>query len=94
MSMSLKRYIVQTDEYEDSEDLEFREDEKHLYFECTFLDNDYSFIYNKDKDICMMLKNRKPISSEKLNTEETALFDDLRITAINYHHDRDVMFLN
>ena len=94
MSMSLKRYIVQTDEYDEGEDLEMREDKENLYFDYSISENLYSFIYKKDKDICMMLKNGKPVNHDKLSTEETAWFEDVRCIAINYHHDREVDYLN
>lgn len=94
MSMSLKRYIVQTQDNDETEELEVREDKENLYFDHSISENLYSFIYKKEKDICMMLKNGKPINETALTQEELEWFEDVRCVAINIEHERDVDYLN
>lgn len=93
MSVSLKRYIVQIDDF-DEQEIEVREDEKNLYFDHSISDNLYSFIYRKEKDLCMMLKNSKPINETDLSQEELEWFEDVRCIAINIHHERDIEYIN
>lgn len=49
----------------------------------------WSLIYDKNKDICMLLKNKKPAIINELSFNESEAYKEALDIAITYHHDRD-----
>lgn len=75
--------------------MNFKEDDENMYFQYNFTADQFTLIYNKDKDICLILKNGTKADIKKLRHEEVERYKDVLCMAINYHHDReDINFYN
>lgn len=65
------------------------EDLHSLYFFYKEADDKFCLVYDKEKDLCSILKNGKLAVLKELTPVETERYKEVLDIAINYHHDRD-----
>lgn len=65
-----------------------KEDEKNIYFSYDFQGFEWTLIYNKYKDKCLLLKSSKPAQLSKITKQETEAYKDVLEFAISYHHEK------
>lgn len=86
--MSLKESTANNDF-----DLVLKEDDEYLYFSYKMSKIDYCLIYNKEKDICMVVKDGRAADLKSMSSAETERYKEVLDIAICYHHDRTVEYL-
>ncbi len=75
-------------------EIDNKEDEENLYFGYKFGEDQMTLIYNKAKDIALLLKNQKFTDINKLKPEETERYKEVLDMVICYHHDRAGEYLH
>lgn len=66
----------------------FKEDDDYLYFDYILDMDNWALIYNKNKDICILVKNSKPVDLKTLSQEEIGAYMEVLDCAIIYHHEK------
>lgn len=74
--------------------LKLHEDQNHLFLDYQHLNDKFSMIYSKEKDLVLILKNKRPVDLNKLSKSETERYKDVLDIAITYHHNRDGAMIN
>ena len=67
----------------------FKEDENYLYFDYLIDPNEWALVYSKNKDICVIIKNGKPVDLKTLTEVEVSAYKEVLDCAIVYHHEKD-----
>ena len=75
-------------------DLKMDEDIKSIFWYYRIGHDKFTLIYDKDKDLCDILKNGKHAELKKLSQLETERYREVLDIAICFHHDRDNELLN
>lgn len=76
-------------------DLKMDEDIKSIFWYYKVEQNKFTLIYDKEKDLCDVLKNGKHAELKKLSQIETERYREVLEIAIAYHHDRlNIDYLN
>lgn len=76
-------------------DLKMDEDIKSIFWHYKVDKDKFILVYDKDKDLCDVIKNGKHADLKKLTTSETERYKEVLDIAIAYHHDRvEIDYLN
>lgn len=75
-------------------DIKLYEDDNHVYCDYSLGKDKFSLIYEKEKDICLLVKNKKPANLNLLIDDEVKRYKEVLDIIICYHHDRDGTYLN
>lgn len=76
-------------------DLKMDEDIKSIFWHYKVDKDKFILVYDKDKDLCDVIKNGKHADLKKLTTTETERYREVLDIAIAYHHDRvEIDYLN
>lgn len=76
-------------------DLKMDEDVKSVFWYYVIGKNKFTLIYDKEKDLCDVIKDGKHAELKKLSGLETERYKEVLDIAIAYHHDRvEIDYLN
>lgn len=91
-----RSFTVETSKEPKSEfDLKMDEDVKSIFWYYRIGDHKFTLIYDKEKDLCDVIKNGKHAELKKLTDLETERYKEVLDIAIAYHHDRvEIDYLN
>lgn len=68
---------------------DLKEDQSYLYLVYKVGPNNMTLIYDKDKDVILLLNNGQVQEVSSLKENETERYREILDIAICYHHDRD-----
>lgn len=93
---SLRNFIVESSVEPKTEfDLKMDEDIKSIFWHYKIEKDKFILIYDKEKDLCDVIKNGKHADLKKLTKSETERYREVLDIAIAYHHDRvEIDYLN
>lgn len=75
-------------------EVKLKEDDDYLYLFYRDTETDYCLIYDKNKDLCEVLKNGKMAQLKAFTDQETERYKEVLDIAITYHHDRTIEHFN